>query len=240
MEQRTVTLQEILALLKKRFILIVSLTVLAGLVVGMFSYFWLTPVYQAQTQILVNQKSTPQDAFRWREMIETDIQLINTYNVIIKSPVILERVIEELDLKTTPEKLTSQIIVTSQNQSRVLNVRVQDANPSQAVIIVNTIANVFKKEIPKLLHVDNINILSVAELSANPNPLKPNKTLNVAIGATIGLMVAIFLAFLLEYLDNRVKDEDDVEELLEIPVMGTVGVIVLPRGISKKKRKRKL
>lgn len=234
------TLQEILALLKKRFILIVSLTFLTGLVAGMYSYFWLTPVYQAQTQILVNQKSTPQDAFRWREMIETDIQLINTYNVIIKSPVILERVIEELDLKTTSEKLTSQIIVTSQNQSRVLNVSVQDANPRQAVIIVNTIANVFKKEIPKLLHVDNINILSVAELSANPSPLKPNKTLNVAIGATIGLMVAIFLAFLLEYLDTRVKDEDDVEELLEIPVMGTVGVIVLPRGISKKKRKRKL
>ena len=240
MEERTVTLQEILALLKKRFILIVSLTFLTGLVAGMYSYFWLTPVYQAQTQILVNQKSTPQDAFRWREMIETDIQLINTYNVIIKSPVILERVIEELDLKTTSEKLTSQIIVTSQNQSRVLNVSVQDANPRQAVIIVNTIANVFKKEIPKLLHVDNINILSVAELSANPNPLKPNKTLNVAVGATIGLMVAIFLAFLLEYLDTRVKDEDDVEELLEIPVMGTVGVIVLPRGISKKKRKRKL
>ena len=59
--------------------------------------------------------------------------------------------------------------------SKVVYIGVTDPNPEQAVTIANKIAEVFKEEIPLLLNVDNINILSVAKLSENPTPVSPNK-----------------------------------------------------------------
>ena len=100
------------------------------------SFYVLTPIYQAQTQILVNQKGSSEEVYSWTQM-ETDLQLINTYNDIITSPVILSKVIEELKIDTTPEQLTNQITLSSESDSKVLNIEVQDSNPEQAVNIAN-------------------------------------------------------------------------------------------------------
>ena len=195
-----------------------------GIAIGI-SFYLLTPLYQANTQILVNQNSGPEEVYSW-QTTETDLRLINTYNVIITSPVILTPVIEELKLNMTPGQLMNQISVSSESESKVVNIGVLNSDPELAVNISNTVAEVFKEQIPKLMSVDNITILSVAKLSDIPNPVKPNKTLNIAIGAIIGFMLGIGVAILLEILDATVKNESDIEELIGLPVIGVVGFIV--------------
>lgn len=200
--------------------MVISVGISAGI-----SFYVLTPIYQAQTQILVNQNSNPEEAYSWNST-ETDLRLINTYNVIITSPVILTPVIEELELDVTPGQLMSQISVSNESGSKVVNISVLDAIPLQAVEISNTVAEVFKKQIPKLMSVDNITILSAAKLSDTPSPVKPNKRLNIAIAAVIGLMLGVGIAFLMELLDTTIKNEKDIEEILGLPVIGVVGSIV--------------
>ena len=41
--------------------------------------------------------------------METDLQLINTYNDIIITPIILSKVIEELQIDATPEQLSIKL-----------------------------------------------------------------------------------------------------------------------------------
>lgn len=53
-------------------------------------------------------------------------------------------------------------------------------------------------------------------------PVKPNKTLNIALGIIIGLLVGVGLAFFIEYLDTSVKTIDDVERALQAPVLGVI------------------
>ncbi len=53
-------------------------------------------------------------------------------------------------------------------------------------------------------------------------PVRPKKTLNIALGVVIGLVVGIGLAFFIEYLDTSVKTIDDVERLLQAPVLGVI------------------
>jgi len=52
--------------------------------------------------------------------------------------------------------------------------------------------------------------------------VKPNVKLNVAVALVLGLMIGVGLAFLLEFMDNTLKNSEDVNKLLDIPVMGVI------------------
>lgn len=222
--EETIWLLEIAKIIKKRLWLIITLIVISCGISAGISFYALTPIYQAQTQILVNQKITSEEVYTW-QTTETDLRLINTYNVILTSPAILTRVIEKLNLTLTPATLTERIFVSNESDSKVVNIRVEDSNPSQATEISNTLAEIFKEEVPRLMSVDNISILSAAKLSDKPIPVKPNKILNIVIGGFVGLMLGIGLTLLLELLDNTIKSESDVETLLNLPVIGIVDYI---------------
>ena len=65
-------------------------------------------------------------------------------------------------------------------------------------------------------------------------PIKPNKKLNLAIGGILGLMAGVMLAFFGEYMDNTIKNTEDVERILNLPILG-----VIPKDTPEKKKKRK-
>lgn len=222
--EETISLQELFTTLKKRLGLIIILTILAVIIAGVVSYTVLTPIYQTSTQILVNQEQTEATQLT-NQNIQTDLQLINTYSVIIKSPAILDQVAQQLDLGLTTDQLNSKITVSNAENSQVVNVSVEDADPAIAVDIANTTADVFQAEIIDLMNVDNVSILSPAVLKPNPTPVKPNPMLNMAIAAVIGLMLGVGIAFLLEYLDTTIKSDQDIEDVLGIPVLGMISPI---------------
>ncbi|UPM54740.1 YveK family protein [Gottfriedia acidiceleris] len=221
--EETISLQELFGVIKKRLIMIISITVVATVVTGVISYLFLTPIYQSSTQLLVNQKETKDSSIYQNNQVQTNVQLINTYNVVIKSPAILDEVIKQLNLDYTVAELTKNITVASEANSQVFTVSVQDPDPKQAQTIVNTIANVFQAKIKTIMSVDNVTILAKADLSENP--IKPNKKLNIAIGFVVGLMLSVGIAFLLEFLDNTVKTEKQLEELLELPILGVISEV---------------
>lgn len=240
--EETISLQELFQVLKKRIWMILSLMILGIATAGIISYFFMTPVYQANTQILVNKNETSMEVPQYTSQdIQTNLQLINTYNVIMKSPAILSIVIERLDLDTTPGALTNNITVSSAQDSQVINLVVQDTEHFRAVDIANTTAQVFQEEIVELMNVNNVNILSPAEHNENPAPIKPNPELNMAIAAVIGLMLGVGIAFLLEYLDTTVKTEQDIEELLDLPILGLISPIpeveVDPSAMQSRRKK---
>ncbi|MDW7613467.1 Wzz/FepE/Etk N-terminal domain-containing protein [Peribacillus simplex] len=218
--EETISIQDIFKTLKKRWKLIMLLTLIAALISGTISYFVLTPVYQTSTQILVNQKQSENQLDSTQ--IRSNIDMINTYSVIIKSPAILEKVIDELELDQSVDQLSQKITINSQENSQVFSLTVQDSNPTKAVEIANTVSATFQKEIKDIMNVDNVSILAKAEIKDNPTPVKPNPVLNIAIAVVVGLMAGVGLAFLLEYMDNTIKDEDDIEKLLELPILGSI------------------
>lgn len=65
-------------------------------------------------------------------------------------------------------------------------------------------------------------------------PIKPNKKLNLAIGGILGLMLGVMLTFFMEYMDNTIKTTEDIERILDLPILG-----VIPKNTPEKKKKRK-
>jgi uncharacterized protein involved in exopolysaccharide biosynthesis len=69
---------------------------------------------------------------------------------------------------------------------------------------------------------------------APDEPIKPNKKLNLVIGGILGLMLGVMMVFFLEYMDNTIKNTEDVERILNLPILG-----VIPKDTPEKKKKRK-
>jgi len=222
--EETISLRELFQVLRKRLWLIVLITIIAATVSAVISFFVLTPVYESKTQILVNQAKSDEQLYN-TQTVQTNVQLINTYNDIIKSPAILDKVIKELKLDGSAQSLSGQIQVTNAENSQVAQIIVQDTSAKRATEIANTTASVFKKEVPKIMNVDNVSVLSKATLGESASPVKPQPLLNIVIAVVVGLMVGVGLSFLLEYLDNTLKTEQDIENLLELPVMGVITTI---------------
>jgi capsular polysaccharide biosynthesis protein len=222
--EETISLKDLFLTLRKRLSLIALITILFTTISGLISFFYLTPIYQASTQILVNQSKNDQATYNVGE-VQTNLQLINTYNVIIKSPAILDLVIKELDLNMTSGQLNGKVTVQSEQNSQVVNVSVQDSDPKLAADIANKTASIFQREIKEIMNVDNVSVLAKAVVLDNQSPIKPQPLMNIAIALVVGLMMGVGIAFLLEYLDNTIKTEQDIEQTLGLPVLGAIPTI---------------
>lgn len=225
--EETISLKEIFEIVKKRFLLIISFTIGAALIAAIVSFFFLTPIYQSSTQFIVNQSNQEQQGQQYidQNTIRTNVELINTYNVIIKSNAILAEVVEELNLPYSAEQLANKIDVSSEQNSQVVTVSVKDPNPELATNIANTTVHIFQDRIPEIMNVDNVHILTEAETKPNPSPVEPKPMLNIAIAIVLGAMIGVGLAFLIEYFDTTVRTEEDIEKKLGLTLLGTISTI---------------
>lgn len=218
-------LKEYLRIVRKRLWLIVAMVAIAASAAAVVSYFVLTPVYSASTKIIVNKSSdstgtTVQDL----NTVTMNIRLVDTYKEIIKTTGIMDKVAAKFpEFGLTGEQMIGKVRVSSVNDTQVMTLSVEDPSHETAVRLVNAITEVFKEEIPQIMKVDNVTILSPAKPLDNPAPVRPNPKLNMMIAVVVSLMLAIGVAFLLEYLDDTIKSEKDVEQILAVPLLATIG-----------------
>ncbi|QCT74495.1 YveK family protein [Macrococcoides canis] len=215
--EEVIDISKILNLLKRNWKFIVGLSLLGALIAAAVSFFLIKPTYSASTQILVNSKE--ETSQMELQANQADLQLINTYNEIIKSPVILDKVAENLKI---PKNLVSNINVTNSTQSKVITINATAKNYKDAAKIVNETAKVFSKEVGKIMKTDNVTVLTKADENLKASPIKPKPLINTLIGLILGLLLALALTLLNNILDKRVKTEEDVQEILGIPVIGMI------------------
>ncbi|MDZ3952455.1 Wzz/FepE/Etk N-terminal domain-containing protein [Bacillus thuringiensis] len=213
----------VIASLKKKIWIIVVVMIGSGIVSLMMSYYLLDPVYEATSQILVNQKKTEGSSGLQAGEIQTNLQLTNTYKVIIKSPVILEKVKSKLkEDNISIDELNKKINVVSEAESQVISVMVKDKDIRKANDIVNSTVEVFKTEIFTIMNVDNVTILSKAESIKDNKPIQPRPVLNMLVAIGLGLFLSVSFFIIKEFSDQTIKNEFDVEEELEVPMLGAI------------------
>ncbi|WP_020619929.1 YveK family protein [Paenibacillus daejeonensis] len=217
-------LKQYWTIVKKRLWLIIMLMVLGGGGAGLYSYMVMNPVYEASTKLIVNQSS---EASMLAKLdlgtINSNIQLVKTYKEIIQTPRIMGVVAEQHpELGLTAQQLVQKINVSSVNDTQVMNVSARDVSYEKAALIVNSVSEVFMQEIPLLMQVDNVSILNTAELDRTPAPVSPSPKLNIAAALLLAGMLGMGAAFLLEYLDDTIKSEDDVMKVLDMPTLSVI------------------
>ena len=221
--EEEIELREYWEVLRKRWVLVVVLPLIAALTSGIISFFVIKPVYQASTTLIVGKKAT--DGQAAAQMLDNSVllanqQLAKTYATIAQSRTVEQNVIKALDLSMTVGGLDGMISITPVKTTEILEIQVTNTDPELAASIANTMSQEFSKAVIEIKKVDSVSIVDTAVTPTAP--IKPNKMLNILIAFVVGLMASVGMVFMLEYLDNTIKTSSDVEKLLGIPVLGII------------------
>jgi capsular polysaccharide biosynthesis protein len=218
--------KEYLAIVKKRLWLIVACVIISTATTTVFSNMNYVPMYQASTKLIVN-KTVEQDLLGREQMdfgaIGINMTLINTYTEIIKTPAIMGKVVEWYpDLNMTAEQLISRVHVSSLNGTQVMTLSTVDFSYERAARTVNAVTEVFQSEIPKIMKVDNVAVLHMAPLDEQPMAINQRTNQTLIISFAVSLMIAIGIAFLLEFMDDTLKREKDIRQIFDAPMLAVV------------------
>ena len=197
---------------------IIIATLVCCLIGGIYTKFLTIPMYKSSTTVILgsNQEGTG--------ITQSDISinnnLVSTYTEIIKSRRVLEQVQKELNESYTYKELASEISVSSINNTQIIKITVEDNNALNAKIIANLVAKVFTVEVPELYNLDNVHILDVA--IEEDEPYNINVAKSSIIGGVLGLVLSSGIFFVIYYFDRTAKSVEQVEEVLQMPILGSV------------------
>ncbi|TAN34306.1 polysaccharide biosynthesis tyrosine autokinase [bacterium] len=214
-----------LRVIRQRLWMIVVCPLVAAAAAGIVSYM-LPPVYEAHVSLYVRPAQPITSTDPTTAALTSD-QVLRTYADWMTQRPILDSVDSELGLGLRYEDLLKKIKVTPQPNTLLLDVAVKDTNPAVARDIANQLVSDFTDTVKRtqaqaaqVSTADNLVVTSPAVLP--DRPVSPNKTLNIAVAFAAGLLLAIGLAFLLDYLDQSVKSDEDLTERSGLVAIGHI------------------
>ena len=219
MEEQVISISEIFEALKKRWILIVSITLVATLISGVLSFFVIKPTYETSTKVFIGKEESNVEGYNTND-IQMYQKLLQTYAETIKTNEVIQAAIKNTNTNLTVEEVKKSLTVTPISDTQILQIKYQNKNPQVAKRILGNITDEFIILAKELVPNGNVRVIEAVQLPENP--VAPNKKMNIAIAFLLGLMVSIGLVFLLEYIDNTFKSKENLEKELGIPVIGLI------------------
>ena len=219
MEEQVISISEIFEALKKRWILIVSITLVATLISGILSFFVIKPTYETSTKVFIGKEESNLEGYNSND-IQMYQKLLQTYAETIKTNEVVQAAINNTDADLTVSEVKGALTVTPVSDTQILQIKYQNNDPELAKEILENITNEFVVLAKELVPNGNVRVIEAVQLPEDP--VAPNKKMNIAIAFLLGLMVSVGLVFLLEYLDNTFKNKENLERELDIPVLGVI------------------
>lgn len=220
MEEQVISLSEIFEAIKKRWIMIVAITLTATIISGVLSFFVIDPVYETSTKVFIGKEESDDAAYNSSD-ISMYQQLLQTYAQAIQTKDLVNRAISGLSYdELEASGVVNSLTVTPISSTQILEIKYQSKNPEEAKDVLKSVTDEFIVTAKELVPNGNVRVIEEVELPEEP--VSPNKVMNIAIAFLLGLMVSVGLVFLLEYLDNTYKNKDQLEKDLGIPVLGAI------------------
>jgi len=211
-----IDLKEMIKLIKKRIKLLIIVPIIFTAIGTIVSIYFINPVYEASTTLIVRQNKVEGEAISKTD-VDLSKSLIYTYVEIAKSNTVYNNTKKALNLgKIAKDSIT----ISSMEETQILKIKVQNENPKLAMDITNTVGEQFALEVIRITKTDNVAVIDYAQMPEKP--IKPHILLNTIVSGMLGGILILLIIFLIEYFDNTVKTENDIEKYLKISLVGTI------------------
>lgn len=216
-------LELILVVWKKKWLIAIAV-ILGGILGYVVTQYAITPQYEAKTTLMVNGAggSDLSDIAASFDLsaINASQKMVVTYSEIVQSRIVLEQVIDKLELEESYNQLGKLVTAVPVKNTEILNITVTYPDPDEGAEIANKIADVFIKEVIRIVKANNVEIIDEA-IPIN-KPVNVAMLRNIAVGIILGGMVAGCTILGMFLLDQTIKTGDDVDKYLDLPVLGSI------------------
>lgn len=221
-EQNTMDIDvfQLLNTLWKRKLIIALVAIVTGAIAFSYSSFIIKPEYTSTTRIYVVNRNQGDKSGLTNQDLQAGSYLVKDYREIILSQDVLEKVVTDLQLDMPTKNLASKIQVTVPVDTRIVSISVKDKQPEEASRIANSLRKIAAKKIISVTRVSDVTTLEEARPATSPS--SPNIRRNTLIGFLGGLGVVVMVVLLVELLDVRVKRPEDIEDDMQIPLLGVI------------------
>lgn len=218
-------LSEIFKIMYKKKYIIIGVTAIVAILTLLINIFMLKPVYEAKVSIVVGQEDIMENkAYAYSsDTVTLSQKLLKTYSEIVVSDKILNKTVKDLSLNYDEQEyqaFKNRVIVTSKENTQILEISVRDNDPVKAAKIANKLTDNFIKEGKEFLPQGDIKLLDKA--SVPKNEIKPNKALNVIVVTGITFIIVSTFILLKDLKQMKIIDEKDVERHLGLKVVGRI------------------
>lgn len=216
-----INLVKILEIILRLWWFVLVFALIAGVVAFSISSFLMTPQYTSVARVYVDggaQKAAGSGT-TYNELT-TNTRLVSTYIEVLCGDTYLNSIAKKADYKTSGSQIKGNITMNSANETEILEIKYSDISPEKAQDILQLILDNAQKEINRIISGCQVNVVDNASLPTSTS--SPNIKQNTFIGIFIGMVLGIAVIFIRELLDTRIKDEDDLKNKYNIPVLGVI------------------
>ncbi|MGM9473807.1 polysaccharide biosynthesis tyrosine autokinase [Pseudarthrobacter sp. YS3] len=218
-------LRDYLRIIRRSWISITALTAL-GLLTGGLSSVLTQPTYTANTQLFVAIQSsgTVSELQQGNTFSQARVQ---SYVRTVTAPVVLQPVIDSLGLQETAGQLAGRVQASTDLNTVIINISVDDDSPVQAAATAQAVANSLIKAVdtlerPRTGDTSPVSLSIITPAAAPATPSAPNTRLNLALGLFVGIALGLGLAVARNTFDTRIRVEADVRRVTDAPLLGGI------------------
>ena len=217
------TLLELFQLLKNHLKLVIALPIIFALVTAVGSWIFLANTYTANVSmyVLANSSETQSNTSLSTDLSASQM-ITNDVSELIQSERVLNQAANQLGMSESELK-GYDIEVTSSTTTRLITISVTGDTPNSAAAIANGIADTTNSVAQEIMNIEAVNVIDQAEVPTSPS--EPPRTMYTAVAFLAGIFVAVAIVVLMDMINTRIRKPEEIEELLDIPVIGRIPVI---------------
>ena len=195
----------------------VLLPVACALVVGLYSVIFVRNQYTATSSMYVLAQNDSSNSSSLYSDLNASQMLTNDVAKLLKS----DRVVNQVGSEVGIEGLKGySVSVTSETTSRVITLSVTGPDPQTAADIVNKMIEDVSGVAQSVMNVESVNPVDMAQ--APEKPSGPNRLLYTLVAFVAGLFAAIAIVVVSDMLNTKVRGSEDLEELVDVPIIGRI------------------
>ena len=233
-EMMEIDLMKLLMVYLRKWWLILICGLAGACIALVFTINFITPMYRASVSVYVNNARNNQPVdYVTSGNLDASQKLVNTYINIAKSDRVLELVAAELNGSYTVKELREMLTAAQVDKTEIFKLYISSPNPEEAARIANVIAEVAPEEISGLVEGSSARIIDYAKVPEQR--YTPSYSKNTVMGGLIGCVLVAAYLTLMFLLDVRIKDDEDLPALFDVPILGRIPDVETVGDANKKK-----
>ena len=216
-KEEFLTAKDVVEALKKRARLIIASILTFTFIAAVFVFFISTPKYEASVKLFAGKTEDVQSDYSDKEL-ESYSSIINTYIELIKTKDFMNKIIDEVNLDTTPKALMNSLQFITKTNTPIIEIKYISSDPKVAEAVISAITENFEVSVKEVI----LNTYTKVVDSVEVYQLPQGRVTKVLLGGFIGLLIGFGIVFLLELLDDTVSKKGELEKVLPIPTLGQV------------------